>query len=125
MNCATYDSISGLALSEAPQDWQASDPENKPQPVVNVAHCLGRKGPDSLSQLVAIQSDKLRHVHDRGFGQTRVRLSYTDVARSVSQGQIGSDDSDNHCRNPALIERVGLHDHNRTSTTRAGSSWSG
>lgn len=97
------------------------DRQYQPQAVIHFVEGSGCHGPHPLGQYLPIQGNELGNVHDGRFGEAGVGPRQADVSGRVGQCDVGCDDSDDHGRDPAFIERVGLHDHHGTPIARAGS----
>src|SRR5438876_3555004 len=73
---------------------------------------------DEFVEQAAIDGDNLRHIGYRVVRQASVASREKDVARSVGQAQAARQRHDHNSGDTAAVERVALHDQNRTAEPR-------
>ena len=99
-----------MAPTIQPAASAQSEPQDQPDPVLDLHHGEDRKGTNPLQKELPVEGRKLRHVDHEGLAQSGPARSAGDVAGGPGQLQVGRQRGHNHGAYPALVERVSLYD---------------
>lgn len=109
----TYDDLCAMLL------WTRSEPEDLTQARVHCTHQHRGHVPDRARQIILVQGDQRRHVHNRIPRKSCRGGGHEDISRCRSQPSVGCEDGDEHCREPTAVVRIRLDDKYRAAFGRS------
>jgi len=97
---------------------RSGKPEHKLQSCINRVHQPRRQPPDLLVEERTIKRDELGYVDHRVLGKSRGPGGDKHIPRRLRQAHVAREHTAKHCRNPAAVECIRLHDQYGPPITR-------